>query len=141
MDGPFVPLSGTPVTSTDVMFCAVDLSSTTTAHTYELHFTNCNSSNVCTLELDEDPAYPCTQSCNPKVVWTTNDASDSGTPFDYYEAASGWTTPVPPAQVVPSEIQAIQVTLTLASQAYGGSRFESVQRMILLPNTLPSGGS
>jgi type II secretory pathway pseudopilin PulG len=152
-NGPFVPLAETsPVSTTDVMFCAVDPTSPTTAHTYELHFTNspggsdCDASSQCILELDQEPAYNCSGSCTPRLVWSTSGISDSGSPstgpFTYYESRStAFTTPVLPSNVTLGQIEAVQVTLAVSNPAPGGSSSESVQRMILLPNTLPNGGS
>jgi len=139
-NGPFVPLSGTSVSATDLMFCAVDVRSPTTAHTYELRFTGCNISSICSLELDQEPAYGCTGTCNPVIAWTMNGISDAGSPFTYFESTS-WTTPVAPSQVTLDEVQAVEVTLAVSNSAVGGSSSESIQRMVLLPNTLPNGGS
>lgn len=139
-NGPFVPLSGAPVSATDLMFCAVDEHDASTAHTYELHFTNCSGAGQCDLELDEEPAYGCTGTCSAQVAWSMDGVSDTGTPFSYFESTS-WTTPVAPSHVTLDEVQAIDVTLAVTNAATGGSSATSVERLVLLPNTLPTGGS
>ncbi|HUY63013.1 MAG TPA: prepilin-type N-terminal cleavage/methylation domain-containing protein [Acidimicrobiales bacterium] len=133
--GPFVSTADS--TSTDLWLCSYRMG-TQTSYTFEIHFTQCNSSQVCTLEVDQQGAVGCTSPCAATTVAAIPNVSDAGAPFTYdYYSSGTWTTasqPLSSAQL--PAIQAIGINLSSPVTAAGNGNAATVMRTILLPNTL-----
>jgi len=135
-NGPFVSAG-----ATSIMFCGFRNSSTT-SYTYDIHFTACTTSDICTLAIDREPGFHCSV-CTPLRVFAMDGVSDapSGSPaagpftYWYYDAAASSPPYWQPTSTL-SQIQAVQVSFTLTGASGSGTK---VQRMILLPNTLAGG--
>jgi hypothetical protein len=123
-------------TATDVQFCGFRNNSST-AYTYELHFTGCTSS-LCNLQIDQLGAPGCSPHCHSATVFTDGDVSNLGNPFAFYTSSGGsWAT-----TSTLSQIQAVRVTLVVPAISPTGSALNDgteVQRLIVLPNALGGG--
>ena len=120
-------------TSTDIVFCGFRNNSST-AYTYELHFTNCSGS-LCTLKLVQQGAPGCSPHCYTSTVFADADVSNAGTPFAFYTSSDGsWAS-----TSTVSQIQAVQMTLVIPAMSPSGTALADgtqAQRLIVLPNTL-----
>jgi hypothetical protein len=131
------PIAAATTAPADLQFCGLRNNSST-AYTYELHFTNCTG-NLCTLQLDQFGALGCDPHCHTVIVFAQSDVSKQGTPFAYYKAASGgsWSTTSTVGQ-----IQAVQLTFVVPALSPTGTALADgtqVQRLVVLPNALGGG--
>jgi hypothetical protein len=126
-NGPFVSAADT--TSTTLYVCST-FPGTTTAYTYEVTFTSCSSSNVCTLAIERWAAPGCSSPCTAKVVEAFSGISDAATtPFSYYTDNPWGTTSTL------SSIESVRVDLEAPTLHSHGTAAE-VRRTVVLPNTL-----
>lgn len=122
--GPFVVAS-----STSVALCTLRPGATT-AYTEDVAFSSCAQSSMCTLTVSQWPAPSGGSATTIYQQTAVSDATSPVAPFVYEQAtAAGWAP-----TTVDAAIEAVQ--LTVATGASGGAT-TTVQRVVLLPNTLP----
>lgn len=137
--GPFVSASGT-----DVWFCSIR-SGSHTAATYELHFTGCNVSGVCTLQADRQPAPGTTGAA--VTVLAVDDVScpacvgvaGAPSPFVFLDESTGAGTVLNPGGAMAAvaaaalhRIDTVDLTMTVTAAGTDGT---TVTQTVALPNT------
>lgn len=130
--GPFVS-----ATSTSVALCSL-APGASTAYTEQVQFADaCNGSSVCTVTVTRWPAPG--SGGKASTVFEQRAVSDGTSPqsplaYDE-ESGSTWSTVAAPSAATLSEVEAVQLSVTVPGSAGGSGT--TIERVVLLPNTLP----
>lgn len=131
--GPFV--SATP---TAVALCVLGAGSST-AYTEQVQFANgCDAASVCTVTVIR---WPKPGSGGTSTVFEQTGVSDGSAPqapLGYDEESGGtWTTVAAPTAANLVQVEAVQLSVTVPGTAGGSST--TIERVVLLPNTVTGG--